>query len=187
MTSQRYNIVHRYVCPSGSLDMVMRPEEKSRSDSEQCIEGCGVVMEMALARRDEEGQGAAMTGLGASQPASQSPSKRHSSSTRPHYILHTLRHLPPNTTPRPFTYSRVPPAVRLAASRVALPRSSYRVFWPANTIEPARSDCLLKPLHRDHVANRACIIAPLINETWLLPVTAPRRLPPKHSLPPWSS
>lgn len=88
---------------------------------------------------------------------------------------------------RTFTYSRTSPAVCLATSRVALLRSSYRVFWPANTTEPARSDCLLKPLHRDHVANRACIIAPLINETWLLPVIAPHRLPPKHSLPPWSS
>ena len=30
------------------LDMVMRPEEKSWSYGEQCIEECGVVMEMAL-------------------------------------------------------------------------------------------------------------------------------------------
>jgi hypothetical protein len=174
--------------PSGSLDMVMRPEEKSRSRSEQCIGGCGVVMEMALARRDEEGQGAAaMTGLGASPPPAQP--KQEALEQHKTSLLQHCSTAPPSTTttPRPFTYSRTPPAVCLATSRVALLRSSYRVFWPANTIEPARSDCLLKPLHRDHVANRACIIAPLINETWLLPVIAPHRLPPKHSLPPWSS
>jgi hypothetical protein len=34
------------------LDMVMRPEAKKVSSCEQCIEGCGDVMEMALTRRD---------------------------------------------------------------------------------------------------------------------------------------
>jgi hypothetical protein len=171
------------------LDMVMRPEEKSWSRSEQCIEGCGVVMEMALTRRDEEGQGAAMTGP-RSQPASQpEPEPKQEGRKQQHKTsLLQLRHPPPpkhadhSLTPAPF------PAVRLATSRVAIPVFVVNIaFWPANAIERARLDCLLKPLHRDHVANRACIIAPLINETWLLPVIAPRRSPPKHSLPPWSS
>jgi hypothetical protein len=125
-----------------------------------------------------------MTGLGASPPPAQPKQEaleQHKTSLLQHCA--TLDH----RISRTFTYSRTSPAVCLATSRVALLRSSYRVFWPANTIEPARSDCLLKPLHRDHVANRACIIAPLVNETWLLPVIAPHRLPPKHSLPPWSS
>jgi hypothetical protein len=34
------------------LNMVMRPEEKDLSSCEQCIGGCGDVMEMALTRRD---------------------------------------------------------------------------------------------------------------------------------------
>ena len=166
------------------LNMVVRPEEKSRSRSEQCIEGCGVVMEMALTRRDEEGQGAAMTGP-RSQPEQPEPKQEGSSSTRPHYYCATLHHNTPDIhlLPHPFP----PSASRHHVLRFLSSRSSHRVFWPVNAIERARLDCLLKPLHRDHVANRACIIAPLINETWLLPVTAPRRLPPKHSLPPWSS
>lgn len=98
---------------STPLDMLMRPEEKSRPCGEQCIEGCGDVMEMALTRRDEAGR-PMMTGP-RSQPASRSPSPRQEAgSTRPHCCccIHTYCathhrtltiHLHPPNLPRDIT------------------------------------------------------------------------------------
>jgi hypothetical protein len=87
-------------------------------------------MEIALMRRDEEGQEALDDGP-RSQPASPSPSKKQQHGNIILYCAthhHTLTiHLLPHPLP--------PSASRHHVLRLRSPRFSYSVFWPANAIE----------------------------------------------------